>query len=133
MPSWSDILTIVICLSYCDLYYFVSSMSGYCEQGIERSCVLTKQDKKLILLKLFDYVVCFGPSNLQNSSWMVEYYQGSDINVDVIWFQVLIWIEVFSSFMNNEININIWILYEMIVLKLHNCLISIRFSKLLRD
>ena len=86
ISNWSDIFSIVICLSYCDLYYFVSSMSGYCEQEIERSCILTKQEKKLIRLKLFDYVVCLGPSNLQNSLWIIEYYHWSDINVDDIWF-----------------------------------------------
>ncbi|KAH1252640.1 hypothetical protein GmHk_04G009560 [Glycine max] len=34
----------------------------------ERNCILTKQEKKFIILKLFDYVVCFGSFNLQNNS-----------------------------------------------------------------
>ena len=38
------------------------------ENGMERkNCILTKPEKKLIILKLFDYVVCFGTSNLQNN------------------------------------------------------------------
>ena len=86
MSSWSDIFTIVICISYCDLYYLVSSMSDYSEQGIGRNCILTKQEKKFIILKLFDYVVCFGSSNLQNNSGIIKYYKWSDINVDDIWF-----------------------------------------------